>query len=204
MSSITPNAADLLSTLSRKVRCLTDKQVARTWYGGTKHPLRNAARMLRVLHKDGLIETRATTAHPEIDLLAPLVSYSPGAPTPDFGSIAWHLKTRWNLPPESTNLAVATKRATQMFGGVGEGTFQVRIQETTHEIHFAQVYLRTLNERPHLARGWKPETTNHRTGKRADATIPGFGVIEIGGSSYDKYKLEAFHDQEKEAYYEIW
>ena len=68
----------IASTLTRKVRGLTDQQIARHWFPDTKHPVANARRLIRKQAGDGILEIVTLSAHPETVLSHPLVKHVPG------------------------------------------------------------------------------------------------------------------------------
>jgi len=201
----------ILDTLTRRVRALSIGQVARTFWEGTNSAQRSAARRVGELEVAGLLEQHVVLAHPELELDAPILVWRPGNPTPEFGKIAYCLKSRWRHPPQATRIVIATAEAGTWLGGYG-GRIP-RASETTHDLHLASVYLRMLKAQPRRARKWESEARllargGGRGEKLPDALIRSRGgatAIEFGGA-YPVTKLRAFHEhcRNRGLAYELW
>ena len=73
-------------------------------------------------------------ARPVPPLEAPLVSWRPGDPAPEFGQVAYRCQQRWRHRPTRPCTAwIATERGAQFFGGVGRGDLKNALQ-ATHDL----------------------------------------------------------------------
>jgi hypothetical protein len=204
---------DILFTLTHRVRCLSVEQVGRTWWSTAKTPTKDAARRLTVLAKEGLIERFATLARPELELAEPVCNWSPDSPRPDFGKIAYLLKTRWrDAQPRRTSLVIATRQAVLLLGGQGDR--RPRASETTHDLHLAAIYLRLVAAEDKRAKRWVSEAALYSQGWGRNARLPDamilakrgpHTVVEFAGE-YSKRKLIEFHDEfsNRGLCYELW
>jgi hypothetical protein len=204
---------DVFHTLTHRVRVLTVRQVARTWWPDAQDPPSAALQRLRQLEGVDLVECFSMLARPEIHLAGPVVSWRPEDGDPDFGAVAYRLKYRWTEPPQDTPMVIATARCAQRFAGYGGR--RPRPAETTHDIHLAQIYLRLLQANDKRTRLWVSEAARARSAARRgraaklpDVLVgrPGkFLALEFGGE-YDKARLREFHSycQEHELPYEVW
>ena len=130
---------DLIETLARKVRVLTLNQIARTWWPDSVAPKSAARHRLAELERAGFVVSFTAIAHPEILLSAPVISWTPGLPAPDFGSASHRLKRRWSRPAKATRCVSISNIAGRQFGDHGGRC--PRESEEMHDIHLAQLYL---------------------------------------------------------------
>lgn len=199
----------ILEILTCRVRVLSVRQVARTWWSRSKEPERNATERLRQLERSGLVELLSLRAHPEIRLRHPLVTWQPGLPAPDFRTQARTLTNRFAKPDVETLCIIATTEAG--LARAGSGGRPPRDSEVTHDIHLSAVYLQMYEELPTRARTWTAEANlpKGRFVKVPDATVRD-GIfstaIEFGGASYDRHRLSEFHEHcaANELGYELW
>lgn len=202
----------ILWTLTHRLRVMSIRQIAGTWWDD---PLSSTARSrLRQLAGTGIIEVKPTMAHPEIELTAPVLTWRPGDPEPDFGAVAYRLKSRWKQAPISTPLVHATRVAVRMFGGFTGGRGP-RPSEATHDLHLAQVFLRLQKSDPKLAKSWCSESEQYAEGRGRNERLPDAiirgrrggspptRIIEFGGA-YSKPKLIEFHQAMSRFFYEVW
>jgi hypothetical protein len=214
---LTNRDLEILGALTKRVRCLSLPQIARTWWQDSANAARVAENRLRILARQGLIEIERAPAHPEIELLAPVATWRVGEPEPKFGAVSYQLKSRWRSHPVLTSCVSASKIAVNRFGGYGGRP--PRLVERTHDIHMAQVFLFYRLRRPDLIRFWVFEE-QVKAERRIQWKDPVFGeklpdvilrspaadqVIEFGGA-YGKDKLVTFHRYctERSLAYEIW
>ncbi len=200
----------LLETLTRRVRVVSVAQAARSFWGHTTAPEDNARRRIAALRQAGYVSQLTVLSHPELGLSAPVLTWRPQGPPPDFGTTAYGLKARWTEKPHPTSVVIATTAAASWLGGWGGR--HPRPSEGTHDIHVAAVYLRMLRDAPARARFWQSEAqilaSSRRGGRLPDAMIVGpkeKTVIEFGGA-YSKRKLAEFHHHcaTRGLPYEIW
>lgn len=206
---LTDRDLGILEVLTRRVRVLTVAQISRTWWGGDGTS--GATSRLATLAAGGFVRRLRFNAHPELQLLAPVVTWRPGLLAPQFGPLAYALAGRWSRPDELTPAVVATRLAATRVGG--EGGRVPRPSEVSHDITFSGVYLRLRATQPERAALWLSEGQLYRQGWGRDGRLPDAliddpaerTVIELAGT-YPKKKLEAFHRfcEEEELGYELW
>jgi hypothetical protein len=207
---ITDRDADLLSTLSLRVRILSHEQIVRTWWQASTH---SALPRLGRLMQRGLLRERATTAIRIGERLLPLTVWSPGEPMQEFGALAWALKKRWSSPTEPTTVYFVTAHGARLFGGVRIGRVP-RAFHVSHDLGVAEMFLAIRRQRPHAAGLWIDEDrlAPFRRGEKlpdailaaAPTAVP-IIVLEWGGL-YSKKRLLAFHRdcEGRGVSYEIW
>lgn len=210
-SELTSRDRRILEILALRVRVLSVAQLARTFWSDAEHPHQAAIRRLVTLEAGGWIERLVILAHPEIELAAPVITWRPGEPLPEFGRVAYQLKSRWTQPPQETAVAIASKSAGTWLGG--RGGRPPRRSEATHDLHLGTVFLRLMRDQPARAARWVSEASLQSVGRGRNEKLPdallrlraGTTAIELGGA-YSKTKLSEFHAhcvREKYAY-EIW
>lgn len=210
---LTERDEDILATLTRRVRVLSVDQAARTWWAGSRHAKTNARRRLGQLAEAGWLDCFREFVQPEVSLSEPLVRWRPGEPQPDFGPIAYALSLRWRERGSLQWFAAATEAAARRFGGYGGR--RPRRSELTHDLHLSAVYLQLRQRAPDRAAKWISEAEladrlPRGSGEKLPDAVIEEGdartVVELGGSSYDAGKLEAFHAYCEAAImaYEIW
>jgi len=208
---LTDRDLEIIDILVHRVRVLSYAQVARTWWTTATHAIPNAARRLNQLAEAGFLHCYSALAHPEIELLTPVVTWIPGAPAPLMGPVAYRLSTRWNKPPVLTHFIIATAATGRRFGGHGGRV--PREKEQTHDLHLSAVFLHFRSQLPESVNAWQSEARllrnrQSRTEKLPDAILnldSGPRVIEFGGA-YPKAKLERFHKYwtRFSTPYEVW
>lgn len=213
-AELTDRDYEILRTLTQKVRVLTSKQAALAWWGEGTQAQKLAQGRLSVLVREGLLARDELMVHPELVLNRPVVEWRPGDEEPDFGAVAYRLKSRWAATLQPTALFLATKAANRLVGGY-IGDRRPRRAEATHDVHLAAVYLWLRSHHPEDALAWDSEHRLYAEGggrgeKLPDAWIRhAVGVesedriVEFGGA-YCKRKLEAFHDAFAGHRYDLW
>lgn len=211
-SALTDRDVEILECLTLRVRVFTLAQLGRTWWAHTKNPAENAKRRIAQLERLGLLESFSVFAHPELPLRVPAVVWFPGTATPDFGAVSYQLKSRWTEEHRTVEVVGATKRAGDQFGG--SGGRRPKRSESTHDIHFATVFLLFRSRYPDKQNDWVSEAEiDKRRPKRKGQKLPdgilaGEGkphAVEFGGA-YPKQKLADFHHwcAAEGISYEVW
>jgi len=206
----TSRDSEILTALTQKVRLFTLRQITAHWWGGE---LANARRRLRILSEARLIQRQTVRARTLPPLEWPVSEWTPGQSSPDFGSIAHRLQSRWKRRPVRSRTAfVATHRAARFLGGTSSQTMKAPTQ-ATHDIGVAQVWLRFSSVDPRQAAAWHGEDLMAHTRVRQklpDAFLLNpegtpVAVIEFGGS-YDSRRLRDFHLDcaSRRLPYQIW
>lgn len=197
----------VLLTLVHKVRWLTIAQVGRLL--GISSPA-IVRRLLGTLEGAGLIRRLWVQLPPGEAVREPLVTWTPGAPAPTLGPLAYRMGARWSGPTTPTMIVLATIRAARLLGG-----HQGRLQQTAraHDGHVANVYLQFRRIRPLAAMDWVSEAAlkPDRYGQvLPDAAIVNENgqprlIIEIVGH-YPVERLQRFHADcvARGLPYELW
>lgn len=201
----------ILDALTRRVRVFSVFQVARHWWPGQRHGTESALARLTVLESAGLLKEVTEWAHPELNLVIPILSWKPADGVPNLGQVSYRLKSRWTEAPTPVRGFIATRSAGAIFAG--SGGRQPRPSEMTHDLHLAAIFLRILSESPRIAQSWVSEAAQHAAGAGRNERLPdaliktrlGTRVLEFGGA-YSKRKLAEFHAycSERSLPYEIW
>ena len=210
--SLTQRDRDILKTLTARVKLLTIDQIVRTWWGSSANPAHNARSRVRALAAEELLTPVTIMAHPELPLIAPVVSWQPGGVPPDFGAVSYRLRSRWKAPFACVSAVLATQKAANHFGG--DAGRHPKEAEQNHDVHLSVVYLHVRLNRPDLAEHWISEQRIKRSRpdapgeKLPDAMVEVHGLktaIEFGGA-YTKEKVEGFHHfcHKKSYAYELW
>jgi hypothetical protein len=204
---------DILRTLSLHVRLLSLKQVATYWWSDSPSAIPAARRRLGLLVKSGHLERLRFPIHPIPALHAPVFTWRPQLPPPDYGAVSWTLQSRWTEQPSPTTTFIATTQAANLFGGRSRGRLK-RSFQASHDLGLAAVYLHFRKTRPEEAALWIGEDILARFRKRQkipDAVIAAAPenkpqlVIEFGGA-YDAERVRSFHIDSKirKLAYELW
>ncbi len=208
--SVTRRDRETMLALVHKVRVLSVRQIAGHWWNGE---IANARRRLRVLFAAGLFDRVTVLARPLPPLRTPVLAWEPCQPIPDFGHVAYQLKSRWRCrPARQVSAVVATPRAAQLLGGKARGGLKCGSQ-ATHDLGVAAVWLHFNAQNPAWAAAWRSEDLmahTRRGQKLPDAFLVDdvgrtFRVVEFGGA-YDAERVRAFHEDcaRRGLPYEIW
>ena len=198
----------LLEILTGRVRVLTLAQIDGLLGDAASD---EAPILLAALETQGLIERRAVLARPALCFSQPIVSWRPGDELPEFGKVAYRLKSRWREPVEPVEIVQASHLAARRRGGALGGRWP-RVSETTHDVSLAEVFLWYRQHRPEDAACWVPEAQLYAEGRGLHAKLPDavirrdgtkIRIVEFGGS-YGKQKLASFHAEMQPLPYEIW
>lgn len=203
----------LRETLCWKIRVLSREQAVRLFaLAGVSSP-RAAKRRLHMLTRMRLVACVELLARPILDLHGPLVCWEPGETPADFEALAWRLEKRWQTPLAPTRVYFAGTETVRIFGGCAKGHL-TNVNQVSHDLHVAEVYLRFLEKDLPRAEMWvsEDELSEHRKKfeKQPDAVLHDEAgtprlVIEFGGL-YGPEKLRAFHNDmdHRNLPYEIW
>jgi hypothetical protein len=209
---LTSRDEELLLGLTNRYRCISADLTAAYFWPDQPSNAANALRRLCLLEEAGWLRSRVAFAKQLPHLSAPVLTWCPGHPTPEFGSISYHLKNRARTSARSTRIFIAGRPAATHFGGTSDRW--PRRSETTHDLGLTQVYLALQRTSARRARGWISESTLVSKGtirgqKLPDAMIRELSgdltIIEFGGE-YSKSKLIDFHEDcaRKLRGYELW
>ncbi len=202
---------ELLCCLANCVRYMTLEQVARGWFQGQVTALVQARRRLLRLARSGWISQHRVLARPIQRLQRPLVTWQSRGAVADFAVLANFLRRRARQRAQLTRIARATLR-TRIFWGDARTGPQVKLTQTTHDLHVAEIFLQYRQRGGELC-GWCNEDQIPRSWPfrvRPDALLiddegTWLRAIEYGGD-YSAARLHRFH-QELSRWplaYEIW
>ena len=207
---LTYRDVEILHALCRAVRLFSWEQIRTWWPSGAGRRL--ALRRLSVLIRYGLLRRFRVHARPGPWADRPAVAWTPGESPPDMFVVAQVLRSRWNRPPVTTTVYVATKRAAQLLGGVARGHVGTPYQ-ASHDLGVSAVYLHYLKHRPADAAAWIGEDFSGRAkrgNKRPDAVVLDavrrrHFAVEFG-AGYPPARLFAFHRhcEQNSLAYEVW
>lgn len=197
----------MLSTLTLKVRLLSIRQAARTWWDGD---LGAVSRRAETLAAAGWMRRDAVTVHPELPLEEPLFIWHPGDREPHFGALAYKAAARFEDRSEQAVILRATRKAAQLLGGEAG---PLKLPSLTHDLQLGALYLRFLRDRPADAANWLSESglAPSREGEvLPDAALTDDAgdvcrVIEFVGR-YPPERLRRIHDDcvSRDLPYELW
>lgn len=200
-----PAELSLARALALQVRLLTLHQVATGWCADVADPQAAAQSALERLAHAGLAEPVTLEVHPMLPLQQPLFVWRVGDPCPnllDFVAISLKSQMRWRNPHVPTVVWRATKQASHVWGAFHDAR-DIRHSEASHDLHFAEVFVRYRCQHPHAAADWLGEAAFPKLGfdikgmKDPDAflvdgTGTAYRVIEFAGS-YEAEHLWQFH-----------
>ena len=200
-----PAELSIARALALQVRVMTVPQVAAGWFADTADPRASALTALCRLANAGLVESLTLEAHPLLPLQQPLFVWRAGDPCPnplDFVVISVQSQARWNRPHVPVALWRATKRASHVWGAFHDAR-RIRHSEASHDLHFAEVFVRYRCQHQHAAADWLGEAAFPKLGfelkgmKDPDAflvneTGVAYRVVEFAGS-YEADHLWDFH-----------
>lgn len=209
--SLTDRDHQVLEVLTKRVRTLSNEQVARIWWPQAEDSAASAHRSLRRLIAAGFLLSGRGMAHPLLPLTEPVATWKPGSPEPDADAIAYRLASRWTSPSRVVTWYSASRAAAGLTGGYGGRSS--RTSELTHDIHLAEVFLHMANTRPAAAQTWVSEPSLFANGLGRYDRLPDAiawehdrpRAIEFAGR-YTASKLREFHDfcSCRDLPYELW
>lgn len=208
---LTARDTSVLEVLALRVRALSIRQVARTWFSDSSTADSRASRRMQALAASGFIEVYSAWVRPELSLTEPIANWSPGTPAPPFTDLAMQFARRWSEPAKRTQLVVASRRTGARLAGVS--SHRPRRSEVSHDLTLAGIYLKYRQTDRSIAEAWTPDFRLRRLGfgdhaRLPDALIDLVGtqrVVELGGM-YSARKLGDFHEfcEARGLPYEIW
>jgi len=209
---LTDRDEEVLKTLTLRVRCITASIAAIYFWTNSDGGTRSAAQRFSLLEAAGWLFSEMRFAKSLPRLTQPLAVWTPGESEADFGKLSYVLKHRFNFAATSSRIYIATAKAANRYGGIGERP--PRNSETSHDLGLAQVYLelrlRIVSENADWISEGKLASKRGALGtKLPDAVIRRRGgdetVIEFGGE-YSKKKLREFHlhCEKNSLGYEVW
>jgi len=210
ISPWTKRDLDIVETLTRRVRLLAIRQIARVWWPRARS-LRLVRRRLRWLSCCGLISRTIVNVHPLLEPNEPLAVWSPGDCEPDFQGVSTKANARWRSPSMPQELFFATPLAANLYGS--SAGHLPGLSHRDHDLLLGQVYVLYRITRPGEARCWAGEDTRPKTGYRikdpdaflVDPDGNPTRVIESAGR-YTTGQIESFHEHcvQYGLPYELW
>ncbi len=209
---MTRREKELCVVLCHHLRILSIDQIARGWWPPNRDARwRARADVNRLAQAKWLIPV-TVLARPLLELPLPIFAWVPGDAEPDYSLLEDWCRERWECPAVQTEVAVAGRRALDVFGGSTPGGVKNACQ-TTHDLHVGEVFLRYracglkwrtqwVGEDAVAARwGWKkiPDAV------LCDADGSPVRAVDFGGAYRDE-RLRDFHAAcaAKSLPYELW
>ena len=202
-----PLPEQLLTMLCWRCRCATERQLV----AASGAPIRAVQAAVRALHKKRLV-SRERQPVIRFHLTMPLLSSAQSGNQVDFGRLAWQLAQRWQNAPRTTASVVwATRRATQIVGGVS-GRLRQPLQ-LQHDLGLSEVLACRATPEGETWIGedaWRAFWPLGMQTKLPDAVLLDsqqrvVRVIEFAGR-YSRQRLARFHRYwiRQRTPYEIW
>lgn len=201
---------EILRVAANKVRVLSAKQVARTWWSDTRWGLCRANESLWDLAARRLLVMQSVLARPISRLTKPLLLWELADAAPPFRELSRVLHERAKATPLMTTVVFATQKTIALFGN-GDCP-SVKITQMTHDLHVSEVFLR-LRANGLPTKQWQSEDQLPNTWPikvRPDALLlDEHGVparaIEYGGDYSAARLLELHHGFDSIGLgYELW
>jgi hypothetical protein len=207
---LTSRDREILHALVQKVRLFALRQIADHWWDGE---LANTRRRLKTLARGDLLRRVVVSARTLPPIEAPIVSWQPDQPAPQFGQVAYRLQERWaHRALRSATAYIATDRAAQLYGGKARGELKHPLQ-ATHDLGVAAIWLCLYRQAPAWADAWRGEDQLAHT-RRGEKLPDSFIVDKAGetawliefGGSYDQARVQEFHEDcaGRDLPYQIW
>lgn len=205
----TPRDLDIVETLTRRVRLLSLAQIQAIWWNGTTSTRTVRRRLMKLVQAD-LLQQFIVNAEALIPT-APLLSWTPGMPTPDCVAVSRQAKTRWNQVATPHELYVASPRSANLYGSMAGQLPPLHHRD--HDLLLGHVYVVYRTQRPDVAPLWVGEDSRPKAGFRVkdpDAFLVSRGgqiqrVIESAGR-YSSAQCRSFHEHcaARRLPYELW
>lgn len=182
---------DIVQTLTLRIRLMASTQATQIW--------QTADRRLSKLVAAGLIERHKISVHPRLQPDRPLAAWVPGHPEPPCNFISRSARARWTTATITTEVFVASRKASNLFGSDSHGLPPVEHRD--HDLLLADAYAFYREQRPGLASRWIGEDFLPKAGfkiKDPDAFLVDDDgqfrcVIESAGR-YSTHQVKSFHD----------
>jgi hypothetical protein len=195
----------ILVVLTGQLRTASEDQLA----NGLGVGLRRLIRVRRRLENLQLLQSWKTGI-PRYELAGPLEWFGVGDALPDFGSIAWQLRKRFeHVRMAPARVVWATARAARIVGGVG-GRLRRPLQ-LDHDLGVAEIWTQRTLETDRrwisedIFRSWFVSERKVPDALLLDASGKQIKLVLEFGGQYSRKRLEAFHRYwASRAPYEIW
>lgn len=122
-------AADLLDTLTRRVRLISLAQLKELWQISARNR-RVLRRRVSRLHAAHLLDVHAINVQ-ILNPAGPLFAWRPGGEEPDAEALARHSQMRWQSTAAPTTVCVASRLAANLFGSTSADSRSSNIGITT-------------------------------------------------------------------------
>jgi len=211
---LTGRDREIIETLAYRIRFFSVHQIARFWWSseaGEEVNISSATRRLRKLDSEKKLVRHSHVIPPELNLIEPEFTWSPGQPEPHYGKLSWRLQSRWKDAPKPTEIYEIGPAGLVEFGGRKGGP--KRLDHLRHDLHMGTVYLNLIASDSTVKERWvsEDELAPHRVGEKLpDAMLRADSnnlttVIEFGGA-YDVEHLRSFHADchDRKLPYQMW
>ncbi|MDA0283177.1 MAG: hypothetical protein O3B86_07460 [Planctomycetota bacterium] len=206
----TPRDLDIVETLTRRVRLLTDQQIQSIWWP-ERGSLAVVHRRLGKLQSSRLLERTTINAQPVNTRIQPLACWTPGQPAPHAQHVSAAARQRWNCAAVPTRVYSASRFAANLSGS--SALHFPRPEQFDHDLLLGQVYVEYRTNRSDEAARWVGEDALPKAGYRIkdpDAFLRDDAgrvvrIIESAGR-YSPIQIESFHNhcRKYSVSYELW
>jgi hypothetical protein len=201
---------DIVETLTRRVRLLSIRQIARIWWPQAGS-LRVVRRRLRRVAQSGLLARAIVNVHPLLNLSQPLARWTPGGEVPDFQEVSLQARSRWQSASTPQEIFSATRLAANLYGSSAGALPDLTHRD--HDLLLGQVYVIYRKAGSAEVCDWVGEDALPKAGYRikdpdaflVDSDGNMTRVIESAGR-YSFRQVESFHEHcvEHGLPYELW
>lgn len=177
--TLTAKDLDLLETLTLRLRVMSLRQIRELWWPEASS-LHAARRRLARLQWYGFVRMCEVQACPTLPVSMPLMTWSPGEPTPDFEVLSERASSRWTQPAVTMTVCIATEGTGNLMGCRAG-----RLSSDEHldrDLRLASVYVHWRQSNDHRAPDW----TNKRSFP-ADSFSPHSADVILRNSMHKNY-----------------
>lgn len=207
---MTSHEKQIVRVLAERVRVLTMRQIAVTWWTDTRWGRGRASAAMRNLADAGWLHDQQVLSRPIQSFSTPLVAWRPGDHCPDLAAVARSLHRRAMVDAKPVKVVFATARATTLFSS-GRAP-SVKLTQTTHDLNVAELFLHYLRSglpgdrwtsEDRLPRDWPIKARPDALVRNEAGEI--LRALEYGGD-YPVSRLAELHDGLSSIHlaYEIW
>jgi len=193
-----------------KCRIGTAESFAQLLYPHSKNGIALVRRDIKALVDAGFINRQKLLLKTLPDVVAPIFSWYPGRPPPDYYQLEYLCQSRWTSPPKLTSIISATTKAARALGG---NVMKVAPDMIDHDFVVARAYEKYPTR---CQEQWVGEMIFEDVDKGFGIKIPDAklicnGVVTRiieGAGRYDARRLRSFHEfhfqHNRSIPYDLW